>query len=65
LRCSEVSERLDLDESPLEVSKFDELIEKNLVHPNVVEAITKGMGHHTMTQVQSMTISQALQGTDM
>lgn len=47
------------------VTKFDELIEHNLVHPNVVRAITKGMGHSMMTEVQSMTINQALQGTDM
>lgn len=47
------------------VEKFQELIDHNLVHPNVVSAITKGMGHETMTQVQSMTINQALQGDDM
>jgi len=48
-----------------EITKFDELIQHNLVHPVVVEQITKGMGHHTMTQVQSMTINQALHGSDM
>jgi ATP-dependent RNA helicase MSS116 len=47
------------------VTKFDQLLEHDLVHPNIVNAITKGMGHHTMTDVQSMTINQALQGTDM
>lgn len=47
------------------VSKFTELIEHKLVHPNVVEAITKDMGHETMTEVQTMTINQALQGTDL
>lgn len=47
------------------VTKFEELIDHKLVHPNVVEAITKGMGHSDMTEVQSMTINQALQGTDM
>jgi ATP-dependent RNA helicase MSS116 len=50
---------------PVEVTKFDELIEHKLVHPNVVNEITRRMGHHTMTQVQSMTINQALQGDDM
>lgn len=49
----------------VEVEKFQELIDYDLVHPNVVNAITKGMGHTTMTQVQSMTINQALRGTDM
>ena len=47
------------------VTKFQELVDNQLVHPNVVEAITKGMGHSDMTEVQSMTINQALQGTDM
>lgn len=36
-----------------------------MVHPNVVETITKGMGHHTMTEVQTMTINQGLLGTDI
>jgi ATP-dependent RNA helicase MSS116 len=49
----------------LQVDKFHQLIEHDLVHPNVVTAITEGMGHHTMTQVQSMTINKALQGIDM
>jgi ATP-dependent RNA helicase MSS116 len=48
-----------------EITKFDELIQHNLVHPNVVNAITRGMGHHTMTKVQTMTINQALKGEDM
>jgi ATP-dependent RNA helicase MSS116 len=47
------------------ISKFDELIEHDLVHPNIVKAITEGMGHHTMTQVQTLTINKALGGTDM
>jgi ATP-dependent RNA helicase MSS116 len=68
LRCQEAgAQRSERYESTptYEINKFDELIEHNLVHPNVVKAITEGMGHHTMTQVQSMTINQALQGTDM
>lgn len=48
-----------------EVSKFQELIDQNMVHRNVVEEIIRGMGHHTMTEVQRMTINQGLQGTDM
>ncbi|KAL3421203.1 DEAD/DEAH box helicase [Phlyctema vagabunda] len=47
------------------VTRFDELLEHNLVHRNVVSAITKGMGHETMTEVQSATINQALEGTDI
>ncbi|KAG0649212.1 ATP-dependent RNA helicase [Hyphodiscus hymeniophilus] len=49
----------------VQVEKFDQLIEHGLVHSNIVRAITEGMGHHTMTQVQSLTINQALQGTDI
>lgn len=49
----------------MDVTKFQELIDHNMVHPNVVEEITRKMGHHTMTEVQSMTINQGLQGTDM
>lgn len=48
-----------------EVTKFDELLTQDLVHPNIVNRITKGMGHHTMTSVQTLTINQALQGSDM
>ncbi|KAL2060905.1 hypothetical protein VTL71DRAFT_8957 [Oculimacula yallundae] len=47
------------------VTQFQELIEHDMVHPNVVEQITKRMGHHTMTEVQSLTINQGLQGTDI
>jgi ATP-dependent RNA helicase MSS116, mitochondrial len=48
-----------------EITKFQELMDQEMVHPNVVEEITKRMGHHTMTEVQTMTINQGLQGTDM
>lgn len=47
------------------VTKFQELIDHGMVHRNVVESITRGMGHHTMTEVQSMTINEGLMGTDM
>ncbi|KIN08646.1 hypothetical protein OIDMADRAFT_109483 [Oidiodendron maius Zn] len=47
------------------VTKFQELIDYNLVHPNVVNEITRGMGLHTMTEVQSKTINQALRGDDI
>jgi ATP-dependent RNA helicase MSS116, mitochondrial len=49
----------------VEITKFDELIEHNLVHPNVVTEITRGMGLSTMTEVQSKTINQSLGGIDM
>ena len=47
------------------ITKFEELADQHLVHANVINQITKSMGHSTMTEVQSKTISVALQGTDM
>ena len=57
-------------ESPLAnessaLTKFQELLDHDLVHPNIVNTITQGMKYESMTDVQSMTINQALQGTDM
>jgi ATP-dependent RNA helicase MSS116, mitochondrial len=45
-------------------TKFQELADSGLVHAAVIREITHGMGHHTMTPVQRMSISQALKGTD-
>jgi ATP-dependent RNA helicase MSS116 len=47
------------------VTQFQELVDHGMVHENVVNEITKGMGHHTMTEVQSQTINEALSGVDM
>ncbi|KUJ17175.1 DEAD-domain-containing protein [Mollisia scopiformis] len=52
-------------EQQREVTKFQELMDHGMVHGNVVESITKGMGHHTMTEVQTMTINAGLLGTDI
>lgn len=52
-------------ESVREVTKFQELVDHGMVHRNVIDSITKGLGHHTMTEVQKMTINAALLGTDM
>lgn len=52
-------------ESQSKLTKFQELIDNNLVHPNVVNEIIKTMGHETMTQVQSMSIKEGLNGDDM
>lgn len=48
-----------------EIKKFQELLDHNLVHPNIVNTIVKGLGYENMTDVQSMTINQGLQGDDM
>ncbi|KAF1825091.1 DEAD-domain-containing protein [Dissoconium aciculare CBS 342.82] len=47
------------------VSKFAELETRGLVHPTVVNTITRGMGLETMTEVQSATLHEALRGTDI
>lgn len=47
------------------VTKFQELVDHGMVHHNVIDAITKDLGHHTMTEVQTMTINAGLLGTDM
>lgn len=47
------------------ITKFHELEDRNLIHKSIVKTITKDMGLETMTEVQSATINQALQGTDM
>ena len=47
------------------LTRFQELSDHGLVHDNVIKVLTKEMGLETMTQVQSMTISEALKGTDM
>jgi ATP-dependent RNA helicase MSS116 len=48
-----------------EITKFDQLIEQDLVHPNVINAITGNMGLDTMTEVQSKTINETLDGIDV
>jgi ATP-dependent RNA helicase MSS116 len=47
------------------VTKFHELASKGLVHPNIVNVITKKMKLETMTDVQTRTINEALSGVDM
>ena len=47
------------------VTKFNDLVERGMVCRTVVDTITKAMGLETMTEVQSMTISQSLKGQDM
>ena len=53
------------DAGDKKVTHFHELATHDMVHPNVIEAITKGMKITTMTEVQTETINQALQGIDM
>ena len=47
------------------IIKFKELAEHGMVCPTVVDTITNEMGLETMTEVQSLTISESLKGRDM
>jgi ATP-dependent RNA helicase MSS116 len=47
------------------ITKFQHLADKGHVHHAIITEITQGMGHHTMTEVQSLTIDESLRGTDM
>lgn len=45
-------------------TKFQDLADSGLVHPAVIREITHGMGHESMTPVQTMTINETLKGRD-
>ena len=47
------------------ITKFQDLADKGHVHPTIIKQITETMGHHTMTDVQSLTIDETLKGTDV
>ncbi|CCU80615.1 ATP-dependent RNA helicase [Blumeria hordei DH14] len=48
-----------------DVTKFEELAEHNMVHPNIIQEITQSMKLHTLTEVQVATINEGLQGVDI
>lgn len=50
--------------TPSNPTRFDELAALG-VHPNLIKNITHGMGYATMSEVQSQTITPALNGTDL
>lgn len=52
-------------ESQARITEFNDLATKGLVNPNLVYAVTKGMKLSTMTDVQSLTIPEALNGGDV
>lgn len=47
------------------VTRFEDLATRGLVHPNIVNTITKSMKLETMTDVQTRTINEALSGIDV
>lgn len=48
-----------------EFTKFEELGQTGVVDQRVIDTLVKGMGIHTMTEVQRMTINECLDGTDV
>lgn len=48
-----------------EISRFDELGTRGIIHQNIVHTLTKGMGMETMTEVQRRTLNEALKGDDV
>lgn len=47
------------------ITKFQELVDQNLVDEKLIRPITRDMGITTMTQVQSLTINETLKGVDV
>jgi ATP-dependent RNA helicase MSS116 len=47
------------------VTEFSELARRGLVHPAIINTITKQMRLTTMTDVQTRTINEALSGVDV
>jgi ATP-dependent RNA helicase MSS116 len=51
------------DDGP--ITEFHDLAARGLVHPNIINVITKSMRITTMTDVQTRTINEALSGVDV
>lgn len=61
--ASDEQEAVDQFQGPL--TEFKDLGTTGIIHENVVKALTEEMKLKTMTEVQSATITAALEGTDM
>lgn len=48
-----------------ELTTFQELGDEGIIHPHIINTITKKMNIHTMTDVQRMTINECLDGSDV
>lgn len=53
------------EESDGEITRFEDLETRGIIHANVVRTLTREMGLETMTEVQAKTINNALKGTDI
>lgn len=47
------------------ITRFQELVDQQLVDENIIRPITEDMKITTMTQVQSLTINETLKGVDV
>ncbi|KAL5338484.1 P-loop containing nucleoside triphosphate hydrolase protein [Aspergillus crustosus] len=47
------------------LSRFQDLADNSLVHPKLIDTITRKMRLETMTDVQSLTIRESVKGVDM
>lgn len=55
----------DISHVKREFSKFADLGQAGIIDSRVINTIVTGMGIHTMTEVQRMTINECLDGTDV
>lgn len=63
IAAAEAAEQGTEESAP--ITRFADLATEGLVHPNVVDTITKKMKLETMTDVQTRTINEALSGVDV
>jgi ATP-dependent RNA helicase MSS116 len=61
--AKEASTGEDVAQEP--ITKFADLAKRGLVHPNIINVVTKNMKLETMTDVQTASINEALSGVDM
>jgi ATP-dependent RNA helicase MSS116 len=61
--AAEAAEEQSTHDEP--VTRFADLATRGLVHPNVVNTITRQMKLEDMTDVQTRTINEALSGVDV
>lgn len=64
----QIAEEVEAEQTLAEegpATMFAELATRGLVHPNIINTITKKMKIETMTDVQQKTINEALSGVDM
>lgn len=67
-RWQQIAQEVEAEQTTTEegpATTFAELATRGLVHPNIINTITKQMKIETMTDVQQRTINEALSGVDV